>query len=185
MAEPMKTILRAVLPAAAILLWLCLSPVSAQVLNQRQGSSRGVASSQLTSGRVLSFSKGPGKRVLYAAGSQLKVQLLSGEKLSGRLQAVRDTDFIIGGRAVALDSLKAYYVPMRTCLIVGTALCVGGGGYMLLDGFNGLINGKQPAFHMEALAVGLPAIGAGAVLLPFREVKRKTAVWKPACLELW
>lgn len=162
-----------------------LLPVRAQVWNPGQRSSRGVESSQLTGGRVLSFSKGPGKRVLYAAGSQLKVQLHTGEKISGRVNAVRDTDFILAGRIVALDSVSAYFVPMRVCLMVGSALCIAGGGYMVLDGFNGLVNKKKPAFHVEALAVGIPMIAAGAAMIPFKEIKRKTKVWKPACLELW
>lgn len=159
--------------------------VEAQVWNPGQRSGRGVESSQLTGGRVLSFSKGPGKRVLYTVGSQLKVQLHTGEKVYGRVNAVRDTDFIVAGRIVALDSVKAYYVPMRVCLLVGSALCIAGGGYMVLDGFNGLVNKKKPAFHVEALAAGIPMVAAGAAIIPFKEVKRKTRVWKPSCLELW
>lgn len=139
----------------------------------------------MAGGRVLSFSKGPGKRTVYSVGSPLKVKLIDGRKFSGRVSVVRDTDFYLSGQRITLDSVAAYYVPMRMCLLVGSALCIAGGGYIILDGFNGLINNKKPAFHKEALTVGLPIAAAGAVILPFKEVKRRTKVWRPQILELW
>lgn len=161
--------------------------IQAQVAPVRRPAdiSSGVESSQLTGGRVLAFVKGSGKRNIYVSGSALKVKMLDGRKYSGRINIVRDTDFYLSGKRIVIDSIQAYYVPMRTCLIVGTALCVAGGGYMALDGFNGLINKKKPAFHTEALAVGIPMLAAGAATLPFKEVKRRTSVWRPKVMEFF
>ncbi len=174
------------------LVWVCclvglLTPLRAQIgipLN----SSRGLEASSLTGGKVICFTKGPGKRTLYSVGSQLKVKLISGIKVSGRVNIVYDTGFVLAGRMVSYDSIAAYYVPMRVGLYVGTALCVAGGGYVLLAGLNtgfGLMMGKKKKFPMEALEVGLPILAAGGVLLPFREVKRRTSVWHVRTMDIW
>ena len=177
-----------------ILLWLICGlllfagrggELMGQTIRGKQGNTGGMQSSQLVGGKVLVFTKGPGKRTIYAIGSEMKVKMINGLKVEGRLQAVRDTGFILGNKMITYDSLEAYYVPMRICLLVGTALCVGGGGYMLLDGFNGLTNHKDPPFHVEALAVGIPMLAAGAAILPFKQVKRRTSVWRPLPMDLW
>lgn len=168
--------------------WVCsfFFTAAAQVIDARPvKTSRGIESAQLTGGRVLAFVKGSGKRNIYVPGSPLKVKMLDGKKYSGRINIVRDTDFYLSGKRIVIDSIQAYYVPMRACLIVGTALCVAGGGYMVLDGFNGLVNKKKPAFHTEALAVGIPMAAAGAAILPFQQVKRRTSVWRPRVMEFY
>lgn len=156
-----------------------------QTFRGKTSNTGGVQPSQLVGGKVLVFTKGPGKRTIYAIGSEMKVKMINGLKVEGRLQAVWDTGFILGNKMITYDSLEAYYVPMRICLLVGTALCVAGGGYMLLDGFNGLTNHKKPPFHVEALAVGIPMLAAGAAILPFKQVKRSTSVWRPLPMDLW
>ena len=177
-----------------ILLWLVFGlllfaggggDLMGQTFRGKTSNTGGVQPSQLVGGKVLVFTKGPGKRTIYAIGSEMKVKMINGLKVEGRLQAVRDTGFILGNKMITYDSLEAYYVPMRICLLVGTALCVAGGGYMLLDGFNGLTNHKKPPFHVEALAVGIPMLAAGAVILPFKQVKRSTSVWRPLPMDLW
>ena len=45
--------------------------------------------------------------------------------------------------------------------------------------------GKKKKFPMEALEVGLPILAAGGVLLPFREVKRRTSVWHVRTMDIW
>ena len=177
-----------------ILLWLVFGlllfaggggDLMGQTFRGKTSNTGGVQPSQLVGGKVLVFTKGPGKRTIYAIGSEMKVKMINGLKVEGRLQAVRDTGFILGNKMITYDSLEAYYVPMRICLLVGTALCVAGGGYMLLDGFNGLTNHKKPPFHVEALAVGIPMLAAGAAILPFKQVKRSTSVWRPLPMDLW
>ncbi len=159
--------------------------LAGQTIRGKRGNTGGVQSSQLIGGKVLAFTKGPGKRTIYAIGSEMKVKMINGLKVEGRLQAIRDTGFVLGNRMITYDSLEAYYVPMRICLLVGSALCVAGGGYMLLDGFNGLTNHKKPPFHVEALATGIPMLAAGAAVLPFKQVKRRTSVWRPLPMDLW
>ena len=159
--------------------------LAGQTIRGKRGNTGGVQSSQLIGGKVLAFTKGPGKRTIYAIGSEMKVKMINGLKVEGRLQATRDTGFVLGNRMITYDSLEAYYVPMRICLLVGSALCVAGGGYMLLDGFNGLTNHKKPPFHVEALATGIPMLAAGAAVLPFKQVKRRTSVWRPLPMDLW
>lgn len=173
-----------------LILLCCLSgllfPVVAQV-RVPLNSSRGMDASLLTGGKVVCFSKGPGKRTLYVAGSQLKVKLLNGTKVAGRVNVVQDTGFMLAGRMISYDSIAAYYVPMRVGIYAGTALCVAGGGYILMEGLNtgfGLMMGKKKKFHMEALEVGLPILAVGAALIPFREVKRRTSVWRVRTLDL-
>lgn len=159
--------------------------LAGQTIRGKRGNTGGVQSSQLIGGKVLAFTKGPGKRTIYAIGSEMKVKMINGLKVEGRLQAIRDTGFVLGNRMITYDSLEAYYVPMRICLLVGSALCVAGGGYMLLDGFNGLTNHKKPPFHVEALVTGIPMLAAGAAVLPFKQVKRRTSVWRPLPMDLW
>ena len=161
-------------------------PVSGQTF--RTAGSRGVESSLLVGGKVVCFVKGPGRRTLYAEGSTLKVKLLDGKKVAGRISLVQDTGFVLSGRAIAYDSIKAYYVPTRVGLFLGSALCIAGGGYVLLEGLNtgfGLMMGKNKRFHMEALEVGLPILAVGGALIPLREVKRRTIVWRPRTMDLW
>ena len=161
------------------------SPDGLQAQWKRPRSSRGLESSQLTGGRVLAFVKAPGKRNIYAIGSPMKVKLIDGRKVEGRLFAIYDTAFVLGTQKITYDSLEAYYVPMRVCLITGSALCIAGGGYLVLDAFNGLTNQKKPFFHVEALVTGIPLLAAGAAILPFKEVKRKVKVWRPLPMDLW
>ena len=108
-----------------------------QTIRGKQGNTGGMQSSQLVGGKVLVFTKGPGKRTIYAIGSEMKVKMINGLKVEGRLQA------------------------------------------------NGLTNHKDPPFHVEALAVGIPMLAAGAAILPFKQVKRRTSVWRPLPMDLW
>ena len=84
-----------------------------QTIRGKQGNTGGMQSSQLVGGKVLVFTKGPGKRTIYAIGSEMKVKMINGLKVEGRLQAVRDTGFILGNKMITYDSLEAYYVPCR------------------------------------------------------------------------
>ncbi|MEG2238477.1 MAG: hypothetical protein RRX93_03505 [Bacteroidales bacterium] len=162
-----------------------LDTTQAQTIKPVIRGGSGVETQSLTNGKVLAFSKGPTRRNVYMQGSYLHIQLYSKKKVKGYVNIINDTAVMIGGRYYAYDSIMAYFVPMRLCLIFGSALCIAGGGYMLLDGINGAINGKHPVFHTEALAVGIPLFVAGAAMVPFKEVKRKTSKWKLKMLDLY
>lgn len=139
----------------------------------------GLPADQVADGdRVLAFVKGPSRRTLYKEGSYLKIMTADRRKVQGYINRITDTAVMINGLNYRYERIAAYYVPLRACTIAGTALCVAGGGYLLLDGVNGAINRRQPAFHVEALSVGIPLAAAGGVTLAFKEIKRRTAHWR-------
>lgn len=139
----------------------------------------GIPADQVAGGdRVLAFVKGASRRTLYKEGAPLKIQTTDGRKVQGYINRIGDTAVMINGLDYRYDRIAAYYVPFRLCTIMGSALCVAGGGYLLLDGVNGAINGKRPVFHVEALATGIPLAAAGGVVLAFKEVKRRTDKWR-------
>lgn len=138
----------------------------------------GVSSDQVVMGdKVLAFIKGPSRRTLYKEGAVLKIKTTDGRKVQGYINRIGDTAVMINGLDYRYERIAAYYVPLRACTIVGTALCVAGGGYLLLDGVNGAITRRKPVFHVEALATGIPLAAAGGVGLAFKEVKRRTDRW--------
>lgn len=172
--------------AFALAAALCLSqPVFAQKKAERVPAKplaaydAGVPADQVTGGdRVLAFVKGASRRTLYKEGAVLKIKTIDRRKVQGYINRIGDTAVMINGIDYRYDRIAAYYVPFRICTIMGSALCIAGGGYMLLDGINGAITHKQPVFHTEALAAGIPLMAAGGVVLAFKEVKRNTDKWR-------
>lgn len=158
----------------------------AQVAPIRTGSgSKGIESQLLLSGnRVLCFTKKANMRNIYAVGSSIKIQLTNKEKVSGNINLINDTAIVIRGRYYNYDKIAAYYVPMRTARFLGTAFFIAGGGCILVDGINGIIKNHSPIFNVESFAVGIPLIAAGGVLFAFKDVKRKTSVWKLLVMDL-
>lgn len=162
-----------------------LQPALAQRKGERVPAKRptvytaGVPADQVTGGdRVLAFVKGASRRTLYKEGAVLKIKTTDRRKVTGYINRIGDTAVMINGIDYRYDRIAAYYVPFRICTIAGSALCIAGGGYLLLDGVNGAINGKHPVFHVEALSAGIPMAAAGGVLLAFKEVRRSTDRWR-------
>lgn len=144
----------------------------------------GIDPGQITMGtKVLAFVKGPTKKTLYTLGSYVHIKSAGKGKIKGYISRIGDTAVMIDGIAYPYRDIEAYYVPMRLCTIFGSALCIAGGGYILLDGINGAINNKKPALHVEALAAGIPMAAAGGILLAFGKVKRSTEKWRIRIME--
>ncbi len=172
--------------ALAVAAALCLSqPVFAQKKAARVPAkpltaySAGIPAEEVAGGdRVLAFVKGASRRTLYKEGAVLKIKTTDRQKVQGYINRIGDTAVMINGVDYRYDRIAAYYVPFRICTIMGSALCIAGGGYMLLDGINGAITRKQPVFHTGALAAGIPLMAAGGVVRGFKEVKRNTEKWR-------
>lgn len=177
--------LRLLLLFAAVAAFGLPQPATAQRKAERVPAKRPVAlaaglpADQVAGGdRVLAFVKGASRRTLYKEGAPLKIKTTDGRKVQGYINRIGDTAVMINGLDYRYERIAAYYVPFRLCTIMGSALCVAGGGYLLLDGVNGAINGKRPVFHVEALATGIPLAAAGGVVLAFKEVRRSTDKWR-------
>ncbi|MDE7149055.1 MAG: hypothetical protein K2O01_01390 [Bacteroidales bacterium] len=142
-------------------------------------SAAGTPADQVAGGdRVLAFVKGASRRTLYKEGAVLKIKTVDNRKVQGYINRIGDTAVMINGIDYRYDRIAAYYVPFRICTLMGSALCIAGGGYLLLDGINGAINRRQPVFHVEALSAGIPLAAAGGVVLAFKEVRRSTDKWR-------
>lgn len=176
---------RLLLLFAAVAAFGLPQPATAQRKAERVPAKRptalmtGLPADQVAGGdRVLAFVKGASRRTLYKEGAALKIKTTDGRKVQGYINRIGDTAVMINGIDYRYERIAAYYVPFRLCTIMGSALCVAGGGYLLLDGINGAINRKRPVFHVEALATGIPLAAAGGVVLAFKEVKRSTGKWR-------
>lgn len=176
---------RLLLLFAAVVAFGLPQPATAQRKADRVPAKRpaalatGLPADQVAGGdRVLAFVKGASRRTLYKEGAVLKIKTTDGGKVQGYINRIGDTAVMINGIDYRYDRIAAYYVPFRICTLMGSALCIAGGGYLLLDGINGAINRRQPVFHVEALSAGIPLAAAGGVVLAFKEVRRSTDKWR-------
>lgn len=134
--------------------------------------------------KVLVFSKNASKRSSYYIGSTLKIKTVQGQKIQGRINYLNDSLLILSGQRIPLKNIAFYYKPMNTCLILGSAAGAAGAGYIILDAANNAIADIKPTTTAQTWIVGGSLLAAAAALLPFKEVKRKTTVWRPQVLSM-
>ncbi|MEG1572189.1 MAG: hypothetical protein RSC04_05675 [Bacteroidales bacterium] len=134
--------------------------------------------------KVLVFSKNASKRSMYSIGSTLKIKTVQGQKIKGSLNYINDTMLIIAGQRILIKNIVSYYKSLSTCLVLGSASAVAGAGYIVLDAINNGINDRHPTTSAQTWIVGGSFLAAAAVLLPFKEVQRKTSVWRPKILNI-
>ena len=106
------------------------------------------------------------KRIHYYAGDHLKIKLLDKEKVSGRLDAIFDSSFVIDGRKILLSEVSTVYSTRKAMRFLGGALMVSGTFYFGIDAINNILNYNSRGYIVSN-SVWLPSaimVGTGGIL---------------------
>ncbi len=123
-----------------------------------------------TAQRSLGLDKaGKIKRIHFYEGQSIKVKLTDKEKVSGHLDAIYDSSFVIEGRKILLSEVEMVYTIRGPLRFLGGAFMVAGAFYFTLDAVNNLFNYGARGYVFSN-SVWLPsaiAVGSGMVLYYF------------------
>jgi hypothetical protein len=106
------------------------------------------------------------KRIHYYAGDHLRIKLQDKEKVSGRLDAIFDSSFVIDGRKILLSEVSTVYSTRKTMRFFGGALLVSGTFYFGIDAINNILN-YEARGYVFSNSVWLPSaimVGTGGLL---------------------
>ncbi|MFT4755267.1 MAG: hypothetical protein ACI85Q_002835 [Salibacteraceae bacterium] len=120
--------------------------------------------------RTLGLDKsGRVKRIHFYEGHSIRVKLITNEKISGKLDGIFDSSFVIDGRKILLSEVTTVFSTRKTLRFLGGALMVSGAFYFTLDALNNLFNysTKGYVFSNSVWAPSAAAAGSGAILYYF------------------
>ena len=98
--------------------------------------------------------------------NHLKIKLLDKEKVSGTLDVIYDSSFIIDGRIILLSEVSTVYSTRKTMRFFGGALMVSGTFYFGIDAINNILN-YEARGYVFSNSVWLPSaimVGTGGIL---------------------
>ena len=122
--------------------------------------------------------KGKTKRIHFYAGSNITVKMIDKERVSGRIDAIYDSSFVIEGRKIMLNEIDVVFSTRPVMRFIGGALMVSGAFYFGIDAVNNLLN-YEARGYVFSNSVWLPsaiAVGSGAILYYFST--RRTKVYE-------
>lgn len=109
------------------------------------------------------------KRIHFYEGGNIRVKLISKEKVAGHLDAIYDSSFVIEGRKILLSEIETVYTVRKPLRFLGGAFMVAGAFYFTLDAVNNLFNYAARGYVFSN-SVWLPsaiAVGGGAIMYYF------------------
>jgi hypothetical protein len=118
------------------------------------------------------------KRIHFYEKSRIKVKLVDKEHVSGRIDAIYDSSFVVDGRKILLNEVSTVYSTRPVMRFMGGALMVSGAFYFGIDAVNNLLNyeARGYVFSNSVWAPAAIAVGTGAVLYYFST--RRTKVYE-------
>lgn len=121
--------------------------------------------------------KGKVKRIHFYEGSHIKIKLITKEKVSGNLNGIFDSSFVIDGRKIRMDEVAMVYSTRKTMRFFGGALMVAGAFYFTVDMVNNLLNygARGYVFSNSVWQPTVIAVSSGAILYYFST--RRTKVY--------
>jgi hypothetical protein len=120
--------------------------------------------------RTLGLDKtGKIKRIHFYEGHSIKIKLIDNEKISGTLNGIFDSSFVIDGRKILLSEVATVYSTRKTMRFFGGAFMVAGAFYFTIDALNNLFNYsvRGYVFSNSVWAPSAVAVGSGAILYYF------------------
>ena len=119
--------------------------------------------------------KGKVKRLHFYAGSHIKIKMIDKEHISGRIDAIYDSSFVIHGRKIELDQVDMVYSKRPVLQFIGGALMVSGAFYFTIDAVNNILNyeARGYVFSNSVWAPSAIAVGSGAILYYFSTRRTK------------
>jgi hypothetical protein len=129
---------------------------------------------------------GTSRRYAFHLGDDLKVQTIKEKTIhKSYLWNLTDSTMTIGPRTVVpLSDVAAVYKDHHFPKLISKFLLIMGGGYIVLDAFNNLINNKQ-VFVPQTWYIGGGIMLAGVAIIPFWQTKHKIGIrWKLKIMEI-
>lgn len=129
--------------------------------------------------------KGKVKRLHFYAGSPIKVKMIDKEHISGRIDAIYDSSFVIEGRKIELNKVDVVYSKRPVLQFMGGALIVSGAFYFTIDAVNNIFNygTRGYVFSNSVWAPSAIAVGSGVILYYFST--RRTKVYNKGNLRIF
>ncbi len=125
--------------------------------------------------------RGKVKRLRYYEGEWIKLKLLSGQLLMGKIAQLSDSSFRVSGHLVRLDSVKRVYNTQKLLglKLTGAILSTAGVIYFPLDSFNRIINDDSPVFNESSAKVSGLLLGAGLICIGISNKSYKISKKRP------
>lgn len=112
--------------------------------------------------------KGKQKRIHFYEGDRISVKLVSKEKVSGVIDAIYDSSFVVQGRKIELQEVAKVYSTRPAVKYIGGALVVAGVFYLSIDAINNTFNSRGYVFSNTPITyTSMAAVGTGLVLMYF------------------
>ncbi|MCX6247966.1 MAG: hypothetical protein NTW10_09545 [Bacteroidetes bacterium] len=129
---------------------------------------------------------GTPRRYAFHLGDDMKIQTIKLNQIhKSYLWNLTDSTMTIGPRTVVpLSDVAAVYKNHHFPKIMSKFLIIMGGGYIVLDAFNNIINHDQ-VFNSQTLIIGGSILLAGVAIIPFWQTKHKIGIkWKLKIMEI-
>lgn len=128
--------------------------------------------------------KGKEKRVHFYEGDKIRVRLISKEKVSGLIDAIYDSSFVVQGRKIQLSEVHTIYSSRPVFKYIGSVLVIGGVFYTGIDMVNNTFkSGNNYVLSQNTLWYAGTSVGVGLVLSYFGT--RRTRVYEKGNLQIF
>jgi len=112
------------------------------------------------------------KNIKFRSGDRIELKTLNGEKIKGIINQIRDTAIVVNYYLININEISKIYSFRRLISAFSFAGIEGGLGYVVIDGFNSLINNERPIIRNSTLKTGGIMFGAGLLLKSLSKRKR-------------
>lgn len=115
-----------------------------------------------------------GKRIRFYVGDAIALKVNKKDTLyRGRIELIEDSAIWVDNLEVKINTISKIYDARgrRWASFISSILFRGGIGFFLIDVVNRTINTESPILHPTTILVSGSAIGAGLLLVPFKEKK--------------
>jgi hypothetical protein len=129
---------------------------------------------------------GSAKKYTYEIGDEISLKTLEKKlRLKGTVIDIRDSSFMVGIHySVKLNDVDKIYRRLHFPRLMSKFFLIAGGGYIILDAFNNLINNRT-VIDSQTLIIGGSLIGVGLVMIPLSYKHVKVGLrWKLQALDL-
>ena len=116
------------------------------------------------------YKPGKVKRVLFHEGDEIKVKLKDDKILSGVINTLNDSTFVLGGDEVMLSRIKSVIKERGFFKYSGKLFKIGGVFYSGITAVNSVIDPKTD-FNSSAVIATTGLLGTGFILSFFKERK--------------
>ena len=113
------------------------------------------------------------KNFKFYEGNQIHVKIKTDSSdlhVRGIINAIYDSSIIVNyNNIIMIKDIKMVYRPRLWAKLLSISALIAGTGYLALDAFNRAINHQYPVLDQQTVITSGIIIGAGLILIPFRE----------------